>query len=367
MEQNTDISITNITENITKDILSNIFNKFGQINEIVFNNFSGKAKIIFTSPESSLESIKKVNHQPILSDDLHVSYFRSAETKLKMRKWKILLRKITPTVSYDDLYSFFEKFGPIHHISYYREKRIASVQYFSKDSAEDCIQSQSKPFLMMYAWPQFLSESGHQYIEIRGLPDNYEESQLENLVKSYGKVTSISMLFYLPHAHKKTTVSFVSFETKSQRKAAIDALDSKKIDRKMIYAWRLFTNSPFNLKYSGDLSEFYYFVPIKGKHYIEFINPPDDLDEPKLRGICGRFGHVYDVSVNSTFNGDNKQAGTTSHVAFTTKGPLKKALQALSNQYEVRRLPKSSPFYGQYNLSSDDINDGSDDEVDDDD
>ena len=81
-----------------------------------------------------------------------------------------------------------------------------------------------------------------------------------------------------------------------------------------------------------------------------------------MRGICGKFGHVYDVSINSKSKESNSQSDITSHVAFTTKGPLKKALQALSGQYEVRRLPKSSPFYGYYNLTEDDdMNDDDDD------
>lgn len=369
MEQDVEISVSNINDTATEEALNQFFSHIGPIVNIIFNNSSHKAKITFTSSKHSLESIQKANHQQIFSNDLHVSIFRSNELKLKMRKWKLLARKIPEEISYHDLYSFFEQFGQIHHLSYYPEKKIASIQYFSKDSADNCMQNhQSSNFTILYAWPQFSPGPGHQYVEIRGLPDNFDENKLEDLFKKYGKITSISMLFYLPHMNKKTTVSFLSFDTKSQQKAAIDALDSKKIDRKMIFVWRLFSSSPFNSKYTGDLSEFYYFVPIKGKHYIEFINPPDDLDEAKIRGICGRFGHVYDVSIHSKLKDNNSQSNATSHVAFTTKGPLKKALQSLSGQYEVRRLPKSSPFYNYYNLNKeDDTNNEYDDLTDDDD
>lgn len=364
MEQSLDISVSNINNTATKEGLNQIFSEIGPVDDIIFDSFTHKAKITYKNLKHSLESIQKINHQKIFSDDIHVSFYRSAELKLKMRRWKILARKIIETTSYSDLYSFFEQFGQVHHISYYPEKKIACIQYFTKESAENCMQNQPPNFVLLYAWPQFSPGPGHQYIEIQGLPYDFDENKLENLVKSYGKITSMSMLFYLPHLNKKTTVAFASFESKSQQKAAIDALDSKKIDRKMIFVWRLFSSSPFNSKYTGDLSEFYYFIPIKGKHYIEFINPPDDLDEAKIRGICGKFGHVYDVSINSKLK--DPQSDVTSHVAFTTKGPLKKALQTLSGQYEVRRLPKSSPFYNFYNIDKgDDMNNEYDDFIDD--
>lgn len=358
IESNTEVSITNMSSPINKDDLINVFSKAGTISEFHFYGDVNKAKINYKTPELALECIKLFNHKAIFSNDLHVSIFRNKPTKLLMRKWKLLARNIKESIAYSHLYSLFEKYGTIHHISYYPNQQIASIQFDTQKSAMNCLASEhSSEFTILLAWPQFSSENDHQFLEIHYLPENFDQNSLHNVLK--GQVSSISPLYYLPHSHKKISVAFASFSSRSQRQKAISALDGTKILRKMIHAKRLAKTSCFSMQYEGDLSEFEYFIPIKGKHYLEFMNPPQDLDESKLRGICGTFGHIYDVSVLSQCK--EAQPHSTSHVAFTTKGPLNKALKSLCSQYEVRRLPKSSPFYHQFTFQTKETEDGTSD------
>ena len=262
--------------------------------------------------------------------------------KLEMKKWKLIVKDISDS---PDIDKYFEQFGEIDHISKYPEFKIVKIQYKNKESAEVALNSSK--YSAYYAWPQFKSSQGNQYIEIRNIPLDDSKDNMMSLLSNFGDVSSIHMTYFLPHKKLQVPVCIASFKSKKQRSNAISKLDGDKLLRKTLQVSRLLKSSPFHEEYNGDLTEFCYFIPIKGKHYIEFIDPPNTLDERTIRQMCAQFGHIYDVSILSKCKDDENLR--CSHIAFSSKGPLEKALkyEPFKNNFNVRRLPKSSPYYTQ--------------------
>lgn len=301
----------------------------------------GKADITFSSEDAANYCMEYLNHAYFKSKEIKISNFLPAERRMEMRKWKLKVEKLPINV---DLFHYFSKFGEIHTMSIHNDRRnnepYLALQYMDKNAADLALADKSGMVVSIMRKPLIKFPEGSQIMEITGLPDDMNELELKKLVSKYGNVKNIYMNQKINGDDK--IYNFVNFGSRRQRKNAIKELDGKRLNKCTIHASRLLEKSPFYQGEKLEEGDNNYFKPSKGKYYIEFINPPDDLDEHKIKSICCKYGVIYDVSIDSKTEGIDYKC---SHVGFSTKGQMRKALKDLATDYNVKRLSKNSPFF----------------------
>lgn len=182
---------------------------------------------------------------------------------------------------------------------------------------------------------KFENTENQQYLEIMNVPADVDEPQMREILARFGTVTDLCIQKF-----EEITYVHVAFESRSQRKKAIDGLDGKTINHCIVKARRLAKSSPFHAQGECAL-QLGTFEASLNKSYIEFEDLPEDITEEELRKMCRQFGEIYEISMNSKREGIT---GRFSHVGFMSKNDLRKALPWLQQRFNCRRLPKSSPF-----------------------
>lgn len=303
----------------------------------------GEADISFSDAGAADHCMKYMNHAYFKSSEVRISRLLPAEQRTEMRKWKLRVRNLPINVN---LYQHFAKFGEIHRMNIHYDgngEPYVALQYVDEEAAKMACSEESSMSVAFVKRPLIEFPEGAQIMEVTGLPADMSESELRELVSKFGDVRNVYMNQRADGDDK--VYSFVNFASRRQRKNAIRELDGKRINKCTIHASRLLDSSPF---YQGERSgqrdggNKNYFKPNKGKYYVEFVEPPVDLDEHKIRSLCCRYGVIYDVSIDSKAEGVDYRC---SHVGFSTKGQMRKALDGLSANYNVKRLSKNSPFF----------------------
>ncbi|KAH0790365.1 Pab1p [Histomonas meleagridis] len=327
------IHITGIQTGTTHEEIAEFLKPAGKISKVDFIPNTNKANVVFVDSKSTDYCLNILNHSYYKENEIKISRYISSDFKKKIRPWKLKIENIPIDI---DVYQYFSDFGPIHQMSLHfnEDKPFAHLQYYHESSAKLALED-DKMKVTIKPKPLIKFPEGSQIMEITGLPEDITEDKVMELVRPYGQIKEI----YMNQKLENKLYTFVNFGSRRQRKAAISALDGKRVGKCTIHAGRLLASSPFQ---SGKNEENDFFRPKMGKYYIEFVDPPDDLDEQKLRTMCAAYGTVYEVSIGSKCNGIDYKC---SHVGFSTKGQMRKALAGLSKKFNVKRLPKSSPFF----------------------
>lgn len=323
-----------INDKDIKSILS-IYGVICHLEKVSNNKF-----IFFYENEQKFPKKSLDFHQIEMVNNIHVSKQFNPVLHIKSRLWRLKITELQPNISYESLYYEFEEYGSIHHLSMYNDENgcSASIQFAEQSSANSALANQNY-HIQIKAPKQFKNTSNCHYMEVVGYLVTMNPLELMSICSKFGDVIDVHCNSMISSCD--SLFSHVGFSSKSQRKAAIEALDGSKYEKNMIHAMRLIASSPFSA--DSGINE----APkclIKGKHYIEFLNLPEDFSEHDLRKICCRFGQIYDVRMHVKKVIDGVE-NDYSHLAFCSKGMMEKALNSLKGEFIVKRVPSSSPFF----------------------
>ena len=297
-----EISLSNLPRDITKEILKEEFEKFGKINEIkiyhskttIFNT----ANIKFDDPEAADKAVLENNYLQFGEYEiLVIKKMENFQEMVQENKGNIYIRNLDTNIKSSDLHESFSNYGEIISVrrgySNCGEKLpYCYVQFKNSEDAEKAISEldganiEGKEIKVQHFTHN--QENVNTNIFVRNLPPYYNKEKLDSLFSSYGTIIS-SIIHKNPSI--KTQSASISFSTEEEAKTAIDSLNASLIDNQYRLTVNLHRNGGSHQVKSGS-------GPNNHQGKTLFVKNLPDTDEESLKNYFGHSGIITYFSLN---------------------------------------------------------------------
>lgn len=236
--------VGDLNKDVTEAMLYEIFNSVGPVASIrvcrdnVTRQSLGYAYVNFHAVADAERALDTLNYSTIKDRACRIMWSHRDPNLRKAGSGNVFVKNLDKTVENKRLYDTFSLFGNILSCKvaqdeHGKSKGYGFVHYETHEAAISAIERVNGLTIgnKKVACCEFVKRSERQKPEIvyftnlyvKNFPQEWEEKDLSNLLKKYGKITSM----VLSNDKKGRKFAFVNVETPEQAKAAIDALHIK--------------------------------------------------------------------------------------------------------------------------------------------
>lgn len=348
------IHVGDISLNTTANELKEVFKGLNVTNIIMKKTLNGQyafAFVKFDSANAAQEAVKKYNYTVLNGKEILLTI---SDTQFKYsQSANIFVNNIPTDMSAKDLEEIFKNFGPvlsckISRTSEGKSKGYGYVMYKNLKSAKKAVTNcqnvkinENILFVDFYN-PQKLARNSENKAFTncfcKNFPPNYTESELKNLLKKYGEITTI----YFPTKSDGEPVGFacVNYAHPDSAIRAINELHNKQIfNNNQMQKDNKFAIEPFYIQKNEKkkereqiLKSFYgnsvgFRNKLKRNLFIQ--NVPTSFSEDELLEILKKFGNITDFKLKADTLHPDKQFG---YVCYST---VEEAAVALEKSKQV--------------------------------
>lgn len=199
----------------------------------------------------SEDQITKVFHQigtircikPVAGGYSLTITLKNCKTSLQSANAKLFVSYLSGKCTSMDLLKLFEPYGVVedYFLANFPKNsptKYAFVQFSSKQSAQNAIDGLNKCQIVNDQKPISVKlatddEEGHREIFVGYLPKSLEDSDLLLLFEPFGKVTGAQVIVDR-ETREKRGFGFVQFENSAAAKAAVQAMNGKRLGSKLL-------------------------------------------------------------------------------------------------------------------------------------
>lgn len=338
--------------------LFEIFNKIGTVTSIrvcrdaITRRSLGYAYVNYLSQADAEKALDTINHTPVKGRICRVMWSQRDPSLRKSGKGNIFIKNLHKSITTQNLYATFNQFGAIVSCKIAADENGESkgygfIQFVTPEAAELAIKEvngmllkDQKVFVAQFVprKERIAANASKKFtnVYVKNLPDNFDDVKLKEMFKDFGDIKSAVIM--KGNDEKSKCFGFVNFGDADQAEKAVDALNGKTFDGKILYASRAQKKNEreMELKQKFEQMRMEQLAKYQGVNlYIK--NLDDDIDDAKLRKIFEPFGTITSAKVMS----DGKQISRGfGFVCYTTPDEATKAVTEMNG-----KIVGSKPLY----------------------
>lgn len=368
-KEKTNIKLYDLPLDITKSDIESFLSKYKeQITSIsledkkTYKEAKKVATISFKDHTSANDCRISMNLRKIKNASIRIIWDEKDFQYKIHTKNNLYIKKIPKSKSSRELFEFFHKFGDIYSIKINEDESgnnigTGYITYYNKDDAKKAIDETNGKKIwdsnmeLLYQ-NQYKNERNYHYnnynnhnndklkIIIRNLPESMTNQDIQKLCEEFGKVES-NNIFNDQNGKYATVI----FSNESEAKKAVENLNNKEINGKIIIAKEF--QRKYNNNYNNNNINNYY-----NKQYQKYEesyenaslyikNIPITAKEEEVRKIFEQFGKIKSIKIEKEIieKKENNQTKTITlnkgygYISFETAESAKRALESLNGKY----------------------------------
>lgn len=339
--QSASLYVGDLNPTVTEALLFEIFKAVGPVASIrvcrdtTTRRSLGYAYVNFHNIVDAARALDTLNYTLIKGRPCRIMWSHRDPSIRKSGQGNIFIKNLDKSIDNKALYDTFSTFGNILSCKVVTDgkgnsKGYGFVHYETKEAAEQSIEKVNGMLLngkIVYVGP-FIPRKERQptgdpdnftNLYVKHLDASFTDEDLKRVFGEYGKIQSAVLI-----RDVKGNIAFVNYETADEAKAAMKALQNKKLGEKELYVGRAQKKSEreaFLRKLREERAQKYQGINL----YIK--NLDDSIDDAKLNEAFSQFGTITSCKVMSDERATSKGFG---FVCFTSSEDASKAIAAMN-------------------------------------
>lgn len=338
--------VGDLSPDVTEAMLFEIFNAVGPVHSIrvcrdsLTRRSLGYAYVNFHNILDAERALHTLNTSVIMHRPCRIMWSQRDPSIRKTGVGNIFIKNLDASIGHKELYDHFSEYGSILSCKVAlsetgQSKGYGFVHYENEKAAQAAIEKVNNTKLAgkdIYVGLFISRKQRVQAIEqswtnvyVKDLDPEITDEEFKKLFEAYGSVNS--PLIKRNEKGVSTGFGFVNFEKHEEAKAAVEALNGKKVGNKTITCCRAMKRfeRETKLKREWEQQKFnkYHGINLYVKHL------EDDVDEEMLKKEFSAFGEVKSCKISVDEKGISKGFG---FVCFSTPDEAQKAIIGLNSK-----------------------------------
>eukprot|EP00736_Rhodelphis_marinus_P013513 Rmarinus@m.24564 len=352
--------VGDLAPEVTEAILFEVFSQAGPVASIrvcrdaMTRRSLGYAYVNYHSLVDAERALDTLNYTPVKAKNLRIMWSHRDPAVRKSGEANVYIKNLDKTIDHKALYDTFSSFGNILSCKVSVDEKANSkgfgfVHFETKEAANDSIARLNG--MMLNGKKVFVghfkkreerlrelgqSEERYNNVYVKNFPTTYSDENLKELFAQYGEIIS-GVVMHDSNGNPRG-FGFVSFTKPDSAAAAVEGLNGKEMEGKVLYCGRaqkraeredLLRRRQEHLRMERDKK-------FQGLNlYIK--NLDDTIDDDELRKLFSEYGAITSAKVMTDESGHSRGFG---FVCFTTQEEATRAITEMNN-----RMVKGKPLY----------------------
>ncbi|KAL6603877.1 hypothetical protein ACP70R_044238 [Stipagrostis hirtigluma subsp. patula] len=299
----------------------------------------GYGYVNFHSRQDASRALEALNFTPINGKSIRIMFLNRDPSIRKSGRANLFVKNLEPNIDSKSLYDMFSSFGTILSCkvatdSTGQSKGYGFVQYESEESAQDAINglngmlaNDRKIFVGLFMRRRD-REVNFTNVYIKNLPNVFTDDDLRQQFAPFGEITSVIVMKDAYGVSK--CFGFVNFEKPEYAAEAVQKLNGKSINDKILYVGRAQKKeerlAELKAKFQHGRTE--KVRKLQGLN-LYLKNLDDSINDEKLHKLFEGFGEIASCKVMVDAQGRSKGSG---FVSFTTVEAGYNAISAMNGK-----------------------------------
>lgn len=309
-----------LSPNVSEAILFEIFSGIGPVASIrvcrdaVSHESLGYAYVNFQSGSDARRAMHELNYAQIKGRPCRIMWSQRDPSMRKNGKGNVFIKNLDPSIDNKALHDTFSAFGDIlsckvvtnHHGS---SLGFGFIHFATAEAADEAIETVNG--MVMNGQPVYVAHhvsraeresqaeaqrANFTNVFVKNLSEEVDEEELKHIFGEFGEITSA--VLSKGEDGKSKGFGFVNFSTHEAAQKAVEGLNDREINGKVIYAGRAQSRyeRQLELKSKHEAKRMEHLTKYHGVNlYVK--NLEDGIDSDKLREVFAPFGTITSARV----------------------------------------------------------------------
>ncbi|RLN11588.1 hypothetical protein C2845_PM09G17350 [Panicum miliaceum] len=308
----------------------------------------GYGYVNFHSRQDAVHALQTLNFAPLNGKNIRLMFSNRDPSTRKSGRANVFVKNLEASIDSKNLYDMFSSFGTILSCkvatdpSTGQSKGYGFVQYESEESAQDAINrlngmlaEDRKIFVGLHMRRQN-REAKFTNVYIKNLPAEFTDDDLRQEFEPFGGITSVVVMRHSDGASK--CFGFVNFEKPEYATEAVQKLNGKSINDKVLYVGRAQKKAERQAELRAKFQQGSYGKVEKPQGINLYLkNIDDSISNEELKKLFEEFGEITSCTVMVDSKGRSKGSG---FVSFTTAEAGHNAINGMNG-----KMVANKPLY----------------------
>ncbi|RLM48741.1 hypothetical protein C2845_PMPSC004508 [Panicum miliaceum] len=308
----------------------------------------GYGYVNFHSRQDAVRALEALNFAPLNGKNIRLMFSNRDPSMRKSGCANVFVKNLETSIDSKSLYDMFSSFGTILSCkvatdpSTGQSKGYGFVQYESEESAQDAINrlngmlaDDKKIFVGLHMRRQNRKVK-FTNVYIKNLPSEFTDDDLRQEFAPFGEITSAVVMRHSDGASK--CFGFVNFEKPEYAAKAVQKLNGKSMDDKVLYVGRAQKKAERQGELRAKFQQGSYGKVEKPQGINLYLkNIDDSISNEELKKLFEEFGEITSCTVMVDSKGRSKGSG---FVSFTTAEAGHSAINGMNG-----KMVANKPLY----------------------
>lgn len=322
--------------------------------DLITRRSLGYAYVNFQQPVDAERALDTMNFDTVKGRPIRIMWSQRDPSLRKSGVGNVFIKNLDKSIDNKAMYDTFSAFGNILSCKVATDEESSSkgygfVHFETEEAANNAIMKVNGmllngrkvfvgKFIPRKEREKLLGEKARRFMNvyIKNFGDDLDDEKLGDLFKKYGKITSAKVMS--DEMGKSKGFGFVSFEEPENAEKAVDDLNGKEFNGKILYVGRAQKKS----ERAAELKRRFEALKMERINRYQGVNLyvknlDDAIDDEKLRKEFSPFGTITSAKVMTDGNGRSRGFG---FVCFSSPEEATKAVTEMNG-----RIVASKPLY----------------------